>query len=241
MSNEEMPFVKPKKSVFYVEPNSSKTTIVVGKSKSGKTHFLVEELNKLVNQTREVDGITRPIFDLIVIFTESLNAEPFQKLDKNLPVIYFKGYVPKYVLLLKKINDETNNHFKFLCILDDCLGSVSGKSLRGGSFPKQMLTFRNAAISTIVCVQGVTLLEPKSRENAHQIIVTGLKIKDQIKVTNDLFYDSVVALFPEYSGKRTSKEEVAKRFFDKIGSNILLYDNLGHKSFLIQREAFTPS
>lgn len=226
------------KGVFYVPPNeSSKTSMVLGKSKSGKTHFIVDELNKLVNETRNVDGVVRPIFDKILIFTESLNAEPFSRLDKNLPIIFIKGYIPKLVLLLKKINDETHNKFKWLVLLDDAIGSVSGKSLRGGAFPRQMLTFRNAGISTIVAVQGSTLLEPKSRENAHQIITTGLKIRDQVRSINELLYDEARQLFPD---TKLKGENLAKSFFSLVGNDILFYDNLNNKASLIKRPSFKP-
>ena len=229
-----------KHGIFNTKPEeSAKTTIVMGKSMSGKTHFLVDQLNSLEGLTREVNGVTRPIYDKIVIMTESLNAEPFSKLSKNLPVIFIKGYMPKFVMLLKKLNDETDNKFKWLVVLDDCVGSVSGRSLRGGVFPKQMLTYRNAGISTIVCVQSVTLLEPKSRENAHRIVITGMKAKDEIKVANDLLYDSVLQTFPEWSGMKVSKEQIAKRFFDAVNGNILFYDNLNHCASIIPRD-FKP-
>lgn len=235
----EIPVLKTSKGIFTKEPQgTATTTIIVGLSKSGKTHFLVEELNKLASQTRELDGLTRPLYDAIVIFSESLNAEPLQNLDPNLNVIFFKGYIPKYVLFLKKINDAVKNKFNFLIVLDDCIGSVSGKSLRGGTLPKQFLTFRNAKISSVALVQGCTLLEPRTRENAHQIIITRLKVKEQMRVCNDLLYDSLMDLFPEYQGKRVNKEELAQKFFGGIGSNIVYYDNLGHKLYIIPRKEF---
>lgn len=237
--SKDIPFSSKAQSIFHTEPeDTAKTSIVVGKSKSGKTHFLTDELNKLVNKTRTVDGVIRPMYDKIVIFTESLNSEPFQRLDKNLPIIFVKGYIPKLVLLLKMINDETHNKFKWLVVLDDCVGSASGKSLRGGVFVKQLLTMRNSNLSTIVAVQGSTLLEPKTRESAHSIMVTGLKIKDQVRLCNDLFYDSIMETFPDLEGMRVPKEKVAKMFFDKIGSNVLIYDNLSHKSYLYERKPF---
>lgn len=238
----QIPFRKSSKSVFYEEPGSSAvTTLIIGKSRSGKTHMLTEQLNKLVGKTREVGSVSRPLFDLIVVFTESLNAEPFKNLDPNLNVLFFKSYIPKYALFLKKINDECHNKFKFLLILDDCLGSVTGKSLRGGALPRQLLTYRNANISTIVAVQSPVLLTPACRENVHQLLITGLKRRDEIKLSHDIFYDSIMSLFPEYAGKRVSKEEIAKRFFDLVSTHVLLYDNLGHKSYLIERKAFSPT
>ena len=68
-----------KKGILYLSPDeTSKTTLVLGKSRSGKTFFLVQEMNKLVGKTREVHGVTRPIYDKIVIFTESLNENLFR-------------------------------------------------------------------------------------------------------------------------------------------------------------------
>jgi hypothetical protein len=211
--------------------------MVLGRSRSGKTHWLVEQLNKLVGETREVDGITRPIFDKIIIFTESLNAEPFDNLDKKLPIIFIKGYISKVVLLLKRCNDETHNRYRWLCVLDDCLGSASGKSLRGGAFSKQMLTFRNANISTVVCVQGCTLLDPKTRENAHQIVITGMKLRDQTRACNELLYDDCRKYLPEH--EKLKGEKLATKFFELVGDDVLIYDNLNNKSFLYKRKKFS--
>lgn len=225
-----------KKGILYVPPNeSSKTTIVLGKSKSGKTHFIVDELNKLANESRLVDGIIRPIFDKIIIFSESLNAEPFARLNKSLPIIFVRSYIPKLALLLKKLNDVSANKFRWLVILDDCVGSNTGKSLRGGAFPKMMLTFRNAGISTCVLVQGCTLLEPKSRENAHQIVITGLKIRDEVRAVNELLYDEVRKLFPD---TKLKGERLAKLYFSLVGNDILFYDNLDNKAYKIERPNF---
>lgn len=225
-----------KKGLLYLAPEeTSKTTLVLGKSRSGKTFWLVQEVNKLVGKTREVHGVTRPIYDKIIVFTESLNAEPFKDLSKNLPILFIKGYIPKLVLLLKKINDETKNLFRFLVILDDCIGSVGGKSLRGGSFPRQMLTYRNANISTVVLVQGATLLEPKTRENAHQIVITGLKIRDQTRCINELLYDEARRMWPNQLIRGEALSEI---FFKMVGNDILYYDNLNNKAYTIKRPEF---
>ncbi len=234
-----MDFITENKSLLYTGPQeTAKTTIVFGKSKSGKTHFITDELNKLSNETKMLNGVVRPLYDKIVIFTESMNAEPFKRLNPDLPIIFVKGYIPKLVLLLKRINDETHNKFKFLCVLDDCLGSSSGKSLRGGSFPKMMLTMRNSNISTCVLVQSCTLLDPKTRENTHQMFITGLKIRDMTRCINELLYDEARRLFPDHKLKN---ERLAVKFFDLVGSNILMYDNLNGHAKLVPRQLPTST
>ena len=96
------------------DPNgdmSSFSMAILGSSGSGKTTLMSNELNK----------INPGEYDAIVLMTESKNAEPLKYINPELNVIVIEGFDDYKLHKLKKINDKTNNLFRFLIILDDII------------------------------------------------------------------------------------------------------------------------
>ena len=224
------------------EGDSASTRIFIGKSRSGKSTFLVDQINKLAGLEKTVEGgIRRPMYDFIIIFSESLESKPLQSLSRNLDnVVLLSRYLPKVPLLLKRLNDVSGNRFNFLLVLDDCLGSSGGKSLRAGNFSRLMLVFRNSNISTVVCIQSAKMLDPSSRESTHYLFSFGMKTKDAKRVVNELIFDSALKHVGglKEGGRSKTSDEISREFFEKVGSNILLYDNLANESSIIPRLDF---
>lgn len=150
-----------KDSIFKPEV-SAKTACILGASFTGKTTFMVDQLNKLDPGE----------YDRIVLFTESTNADPLKNIRKDLDVVIFDRFCPSIPKLLKNINNETKNKFRFLLILDDCI------ELRNKTFGKLILTMRNSNISTVVLLQHVKLITPSSRSSLHNYYITGLRPED---------------------------------------------------------------
>jgi len=151
------------KSAFLPE-NTGVTYAIIGKSFSGKTTFIVRELNKL-NHHQLV------AYNAILFFTESTSAEPLKELngDVRKRMIVMDRFCPRVLQAIKKINNETKNKFKFLVIFDDII------DLRGNLLTKSILTLRNANISTIISIQYEKLLNPAQRSSVHNMYIFNLR------------------------------------------------------------------
>lgn len=153
----------PPTSIFIPE-ETGVTFAMIGKSFSGKTTFIVNELNKLTPEQ------LRP-YNAIVFFTESAHALPLKNLAPHVKpkVILIDRFCPKVLLALKKINDHTKNMFKFLVIFDDIT------ELRGPLLTKCILTLRNSNISTVISIQYEKLLNPAQRSSVHNMFIFNLR------------------------------------------------------------------
>jgi hypothetical protein len=153
----------PPESIFKPE-ETGVTYAMIGKSFSGKTTFVVNELNKLTE-----DQLKQ--YNAIVFFTESSHALPLKKLADHVKpkVILIDRFCPKVLMALKKINDHTKNMFKFLVIFDDII------ALRGPLLTKCILTLRNANISTVISIQYEKLLNPAQRSSVHNMFIFNLR------------------------------------------------------------------
>lgn len=207
----------------------SKTYFIVGRSFSGKTTFLVNELNKLadLNQCCKFPWSKRPVYDLIVFFTESIDADPLKNLDNSIPVVFIKGYVPKIVLLLKKIQDATSRAFRFLVVFDDVV-----QGLRSNMATKLILTLRNSHISTCVCTQYIKMITPAMRNSIHEWYITGLKPEEWAYLLQGFLQSHA----REYVGNIRSISQLAEDFKTWIDKDIFFYSNREDKSGLIERK-----
>lgn len=155
-----------------LERPGGQTLALFGSSYSGKTTLLVHFLNNIVKSKT---------FDVILLFTESMNAGPLDNLDPS--IIKCLGYHPDIVNLAYKINLKTENRYKFLVVLDDCVNLRNNKTLE-----KQILLYRNSNITTILSTQYIkTLTPPGTRGSLHTIIITGGKTVENREQTYKTF------------------------------------------------------
>ena len=108
---------KVEEGIFYKKrEDPSKTFLVVGRSYSGKTHFLVENLNKLAGKKQccKMPHILRPVYDLILFMTESTDADPLDDIVDNIR----NGTARKQILTLR------NSHIS-TCILSQYVKLIS--------------------------------------------------------------------------------------------------------------------
>lgn len=213
----------------FEEGDSAKTICVLGRSYSGKTHFLVEQLNKLVGKTRLFPGtkIKRPLYDKIILFTESLSAEPLKGISPKLDIMIIQSYMPRIVQLLKRINIKTDNKFRFLIILDDV---VSG--IRAGTFSDQILTMRNSNISTCILIQYVKLINPGNRNSVHHYYITGLKPEEWEYLIKSFLRSLIV----EQIGNWGTIANLAIEFRKWVGDDIVHFDQRKDELNFIRRE-----
>jgi hypothetical protein len=229
----------PDKSKFYEKDYSlfkrqpgdgGKTTFFAGRSYSGKTYLLAEELNKLAGQTETIkhSGISysRPVYSKIIIMTSSPHAEPLKKIDKKLNVKIVPLYLASVVQLMKRINDAATNHFPFLICLDDVFDSM-----KGHSFKKLILTLRNSNISTVTLSQAVKHALPELRNSFHQIAITKFNCAEWDYYIGAALETSI----EEILGANMTRKKLAKAWTEWVGQDIVLHNNREDRLSLIER------
>jgi len=94
-----------------------------------------------------------------VIFSQSAKAQAYSQM--KYPLLPLSSvFIPELMNDSYHINKETQNHYPFLYVLDDCPLAKNDKELL-----KLLTIYRNSGISGIVCVQSPTLLNPTCRSN----------------------------------------------------------------------------
>lgn len=217
------------KSIFSKRrEDPSKTFFICGRSYTGKTHFLVSELNKLTDEHQccKLPWKLRPVYDLILFMTESLDADPVKNLDKSLPILIIRGYNQRVILLLKKIQDASSRGFRFLVVLDDIIDELRSNTVR-----KQILTLRNSHISTCIVAQYPKLITPSMRNSIHEWYITGLKPEEY----EYLLSGFLASHARDVVGNIKSSSVLAYEFKDFIGSDILFFSQREDKMGLIKR------
>lgn len=159
------------------EPNEDdsdggRTSLIGGSSFTGKTYFLVNEINKL----------RRDEYDCILVMTESRNAKDLKTINEDLHLQIVEGYRPDLINKLKRINDKCENRYRFLIIMDDIVDQKNSSTLL-----KSILTYRNANISTCILIQYLKLIPKAARGSFHQVVLTGFRSLEDYQVTCEMF------------------------------------------------------
>ena len=201
----------PPKSIFTPE-ETGVTYAMVGKSFSGKTTFLVNELNKLT----EKDLLK---YNVIIFFTESAHAKPLKDLAPHVrgKMVLVDRFVPKVLQALKKINDELACYFKALIIYDDII------QLRGMLLTKTILTLRNSNISSAISIQYEKLLSPAQRSSLHNIWIFNLRVPSWEFFLQGFLIGNVKELLPSLKDEK-SIPVVAQKLRSSMDSHILYYN-----------------
>lgn len=181
------------------DPNgdmSSFSMAILGSSGSGKTTLMSNELNKM----------NPGEYDLIVLFTESKNAAPLQYINPDLKVMVIEGFDDYKLFKLKKINDKTNNLFRFLVILDDIIDQKHSSDLN-----KSLMVYRNSNISTVICCQYPQILNKMARGSVHYVVITGFRsLEDWENVSR--IYD-----LTEWGREQMTKNDI------NVGKKVTIY------------------
>lgn len=161
-------------NITLIDPTvpSGTTTLLLGGSMTAKTTLIVQAMKNLIKLYPER-------FNVIVLMTESINADPLVDLPPN--IIRLPCYVPEILQLLVKINNATNNRYGFLVILDDCV------QLRGKDITKAINIWRNSGLSTIISTQSPVFVNPSMRSSFHNVFITGARTSEARKRMGEMF------------------------------------------------------
>jgi hypothetical protein len=203
-------------SIFTPE-ETGVTYAVIGKSFCGKTTFVVSQLNLLTPEELRK-------YSAIIMFTESPHAAPLGDVSPAVrkKMIVMDCFCPTVLKMLKKVNDGTENRFKFLTIFDDVL------DLRGGLMTKSILTLRNSNISTVISVQYEKVLNPAQRASIHNVYLVSLRAEAWLFMLQGYllgnFKDLLPAISAHNKGKGLKPTLIAQILRESLNDYIVHYD-----------------
>lgn len=184
---------------FILDKNTGNTCCILGSSKRGKSTLMMHLYNKFYEPDKDY---------ISTLFSGNHHIDVY-KHTKNL--LIGSGFNPlseKYIKLQKYINSKTKNKYKFLNMFDDIL-ELKYKNL----INNLVLTYRNANISTIICLQYSKLLSKMNRSNVNNIIIFGSN-SDEAK------FDVIELYLKQFLINQGMKSYVERlNYYDKVTSD----------------------
>ena len=204
---------------IFIPEKTGVTYAMIGKSFSGKTTFIVNELNKLSpEQLKE--------YNAIIFFTESAHAQPLSDLAPHVKskMILIDRFCPIILQTLKRLNDASNLLFKFLVLFDDIM------DLRGQMVTKCILTFRNSNISTVLSVQYQKMMNPAQRTSIHNMFIFNLRSECWEYLLKGYLLGTMRELFPNTLMEVKSCAKVAQLLRENMDPFIVYYNQREDKT-----------
>lgn len=162
--------IETKNFKFELPENGGVSICFLGSTRSGKTTFLKELVSTYFRKHFKIlmsNSIHNPIYDTMKDIVRS-------------PL-----YIPKLVKDGYDINKGTDNHYKFLYILDDVVCAKFDKELL-----KLLAIYRNSNLSTIISIQSPVLLNSATRGNLNYVLLGRMNSDEQIEKTIKMYLSS---------------------------------------------------
>jgi hypothetical protein len=136
--------------------------IMIGSTRSGKSTLL----NYLYKKHFEKF--------ISVLMSNSLQSDAYKMLKKT--CVTSDHYHPEVLKDMYKINHSTNNHYKFMVIIDDVT------HIRGDKEVQRLMTiYRNSRISCVVCAQGAVMADKLARSNINYVFLGRMNSSSEIE------------------------------------------------------------
>jgi len=143
-----------------LDPDTGNTMVIYGSSKRGKTTLMMHLYAKYyLPESKKY---------ITTLFSGNPQLRIYRG-DKRMIIGYgFNARSSKYIQLQQYINVKTKNRYKFLNLFDDIVDQKHAPILN-----KLILTYRNAQISSIMCLQYVYLLSKANRSSVNHTFIFG--------------------------------------------------------------------
>jgi hypothetical protein len=136
--------------------------VLCGSTRSGKTTIL-----NYLYKTYFMSYIS-------ILMSNSLNSDAYDMLKKTCLKSDF--YHPELLKDAYKINHATKNHYQFFMIIDDIPDKREDPELK-----RLMAIYRNSRISSIVCVQGATMINKTARGNINYVFLGRMNSSSEVE------------------------------------------------------------
>jgi hypothetical protein len=128
------------------DPKFGMSFLLLGSTRSGKSTLINYLFDKYFRK------------HITVLMSNSLQSDAYKFVKKH--CVTSDLYHHEVVKELYTINHSTNNHYPFLCIIDDC------SHIRHDKQYQRLLTiYRNSRISAITSAQALTMFDKNCRSN----------------------------------------------------------------------------
>ena len=144
------------------DPKFGCSFIMVGSTRSGKTTLLNYLFNKHFKN------------HISVLMSNSLNSDAYDFIKKHAVTSDF--YHPEVLKDMYKINHETENHYQFMAIIDDIPDKRNDQEIK-----RLQCIYRNSRISSIMCAQGLTMMDKLSRGNINFIFLGRMNSSEEVE------------------------------------------------------------
>jgi hypothetical protein len=175
---DKLPLIKTKECpdlLFDPPSETGSTALVTGSSKRGKTMLLVKIYDKYFKDVKDM---------IVILISPSCNNPLFKKLPKDvIRINRFDSQTDRLLKQLFKLQNLSNNAYKFALLIDDCVSNRYTESLNF-----LFLVARNLMFSCIACVQRETLVSKDSRSSANNVISFGINTESSIKSLLENFF-----------------------------------------------------
>ena len=187
-SNELASYPVPDWKELY-KPGEGYTTAIFGSSRSGKTTFLKWLYSNVLCHN----------YDIKVMFSTNSHLSNYDVFKKNDGHLYDK-LNNDLIRCLHAIQKKTNNYYNILLMTDDIVSEKNNPLLK-----EAFITYRNANISTMLSLQGSSLLDKNSRNCIHRLILMKMTSNQEIEDICERLLMSIVPV----------PKTVGNRIFDK--------------------------
>lgn len=163
-----------------LDKKTGNTIVIFGSSKRGKSTLMMYLYKKYFKSPDNINTL--------------YSGNPHLKIYKGDPkLLVTYGFTQKharYIQMQQYLNVQTHNKYKFINLMDDIIDQKYAPILN-----KMILTYRNANISLVICLQYVKHLAKSNRANVNHTFVFGMnQAEDEKEVVNIILRPYFVAM-----------------------------------------------
>lgn len=190
-----------------IENKSGNTFLLCGSSKSGKTTFMIDLVNKLYETYNAI--YKRPI---IIVFSETMANDKgiYNRLPSD--TVLIDHYDDKIIKTVEKVQKKTNKKYPIIFVFDDIVDKKGNSTIS-----KCFTIYRNLNISTIILLQRMRMFDKTNRANINYVFLLKQNNSEGIRDLMEIFL----------KGKMTSNDYIqatsnySKLYLDNL--NDLIY------------------
>ena len=139
-------------TLMFPDPKFGCSFLLLGSTRSGKSTLINYIFDKYFRK------------HISILMSNSLQSDAYKPLKKH--CVQSDMYHTEVLKELYQINHETDNHYQFLTIIDDCSHVRHDKQ-----YQRLLTIYRNSRISAIVSAQALTMFDKNCRSNVNFVFL----------------------------------------------------------------------
>lgn len=151
---------------FHLDEGTGNTICLLGSSKRGKSTLMVEIYKRYYENDKKL---------ITILISPSSHIPMFKKLKNVIKINKFGKDTVQLLKDVKRIQNKTENGYKFLFMVDDCIDSKYCSILN-----QMILVMRNSHVSTIISLQYDKLLSKQCRSSINNVVMFGQNTDESI-------------------------------------------------------------